>query len=139
MKPRATVLTGDVRETLLAPWRTNCQVTAYLVERLPAALWDAPLPAAPRRTVRMLVGHLHNARSGWIKVLGREHGIVAPALVDSRKVARRELLAALRRSGQGIESILDLGISQGGQQPPSQGYVRRNLPLDVGHVLTCVV
>jgi uncharacterized damage-inducible protein DinB len=126
-------------DTLLAGWRTNSRVTSYLIERLPDALLDVRLPAAPHRTVRMVAAHLHNARSRWIRTLGQEHGIVAPALVDRRNVARRELLAALRRSGRGLEALLELGLANGGRVPPSKGYVWRNLPLDVGHVLAYFV
>jgi uncharacterized damage-inducible protein DinB len=125
----------DLRATLLASWRTNTRVTEYLVEHLPAALWDAAVPGAPRRTVRMIAGHLHNARCMWIKTLGREHGIVVPALVDRHTVARRALLSALKRSSKGIEALLELGIAAGGHVPPSKAYVWRNLPLDVPHVL----
>ncbi len=35
--------------------------------------------------------------------------------------------------------MLELGIRNGGRVPPSRGYVWRNLPLDVGHVLTYFV
>jgi uncharacterized damage-inducible protein DinB len=129
----------DLRATLLAAWRTNSRVTAWLVEHLPAALWDAAVPSEPRRSVRMLVAHLHNARSRWLKTLGREHGIAVPGLVDLRRVTRRSLLAALKRSSRGIEELLELGIAAGGQVPPSKAYVWRNLPLDVGHVLTYFV
>ena len=129
----------DFASTLLASWRTNSRVTAYLVEHLPAPLWDAEVPASPRRTVRMILGHIHNSRCSWVKVLGREHGITAPASVDRRKVSRRELLAALKRSSSGIESLLELGLANDGHVPPSKGYVWRNLPLDVSHVLTYFV
>jgi uncharacterized damage-inducible protein DinB len=127
---------ADLAPSLLAAWRTNIRVTSYLVEHLPAAIWDEPLPGAPARTVRMLAAHLHNARARWIRTLGQEHGIPTPALVDRRRVTRRQLLVALRLSGQGIEAILQLGIDAGGRVPPSRGYVWRNLPLDVGHVLS---
>jgi uncharacterized damage-inducible protein DinB len=129
----------DVAATLLTAWRTNSRVTAYLIEHLPAAVWDVPIPGAPRRTVRMIAGHLHNARCMWLKTLGREHGIAVPASVDRRTVARRELLSALRRSSRGIEALLELGIAAGGHVPPSKAYVWRNLPLDVPHVLTYFV
>ena len=125
--------------TILVAWRTNSRVTAYLVERVPAALWDVPVPGAPRRTVRMIAGHLHNARCMWLKTLGREHGIAVPASVDRHKVGRSELLSALRRSSKGIEALLELGIAAGGHVPPSKAYVWRNLPLDVPHVLTYFV
>jgi uncharacterized damage-inducible protein DinB len=130
---------ADLRATLLTAWRTNSRVTAYLVEHLPDGLWDAPVPGAPRRTVRMIAGHLHNARCMWLKTLGREHGIAIPASVDRRTVARHELLSALKRSSKGIEALLQLGLAAGGSVPPSKGYVWRNLPLDVPHVLTYFV
>jgi uncharacterized damage-inducible protein DinB len=87
----------------------------------------------------MIAGHLHNSRCAWIKTLGREHGVAVPASVDRYKVARRELVSALKRSGKGIEAILELGIAAGGTVPPSRAYVWRNLPLDIAHVLTYFV
>jgi hypothetical protein len=45
----------------------------------------------------------------------------------------------LKRSSNGIEGLLKLGVASGGQVPPSRGYVWRNLSLDVGHVLTYFV
>jgi uncharacterized damage-inducible protein DinB len=130
---------ADLDVALLASWRTNNRLTAYLVEHLPAAIWAASVPGAPRRTVRMIAGHMHNARCMWVKTLGREHGIAVPAAVDRRTVTPRELLAALRRSGRGIEALLELGLAAGGRVPPSKAYVWRNLPLDVPHVLTYFV
>lgn len=125
--------------SLVAAWRTNSRITAYLVEHLSAVLWEAPVPGAPRRTVRMIAGHMHNARCMWLKTLGQEHGIAVPASVDRRKVTRPELLSALKRSSRGIETLLELGLAAGGQVPPTKAYVWRNLPLDVPHVLTYFV
>lgn len=129
----------DLRATVLAAWRTNDRVTISLVEQLPSVLWDIAVPGVPHRTIRMIAAHLHNARCQWIKTLGREHGIAAPARVDHRRVARRELVPALKRSGDGIEALLRLGLASNGHVPPSSGYVWRNLSLDVGHVLTYFV
>lgn len=130
---------ADLAVTLIDSWRTNSRVTAYLVENIPAALWDATVPGAPRRTVRMIAGHLHNARCMWIKTLGQEHGLAVPASVDRRNVTRRQLLAALKRSSAGVEALLELGIAADGYVPPSKRYVWRNLPLDVPHILTYLV
>jgi hypothetical protein len=89
----------------------------FLIERLPNALWDAAIPGSPRRTIRMLAGHIHNARCMWIKTLGRLHGIAVPPAVDRYRVSRSQLIRALKRSSRGVV----------------------NLPLDVGHVLACFV
>jgi uncharacterized damage-inducible protein DinB len=130
----------DLRPTVLAAWRTNCLVTARLVDQLPAALWDAAIPGVvPRRTFRTIAAHLHNARSRWIRTLGLEYGISVPPRVDLKKVTRRSLLVALGRSGRGIEALLELGNAAGGEIPASKAYAWRNLPLDVGHVLAYFV
>jgi len=128
----------DLRATLLAAWRTNNRITVHLIEGLPTALWDITVPGS-QRTIRAVAAHLHNARCMWIKTLGREHGIATPARVDHRRVARRQLVAALKRSSKGMEALLELGLASGGQVPPSKGYIWRNLSLDVGHVLTYFV
>jgi uncharacterized damage-inducible protein DinB len=54
-------------------------------------------------------------------------------------VTRRELAAALRASGRGIAALLELGFAAGGSVPATRIYVWRNLPLDVGHVLSYFV
>ncbi|MFI5120621.1 MAG: DinB family protein [Thermoanaerobaculia bacterium] len=54
-------------------------------------------------------------------------------------MSRRQLIAALNRSGRGIEALLRLGCRRGGEVPASPAYAWRNLPLDVGHVLTYFV
>jgi uncharacterized damage-inducible protein DinB len=132
-------VTRDLVETILAAWQTNHQVTVFLVNHIPTALWEAAVPGAPRKTVRMLAGHLHNVRCMWLKTLGQPHGIQVPFSVDRRKVTRRELIAALNKSSRGIESLLRLGCRCGGKIPATRAYVWRNLPLDVGHVLTYFV
>jgi len=129
---------GELADSLLAAWRTSNAVTIGLVQGLPPALWDLPVPGE-HRSIRVIAAHLHNARCGWVRTLGREHGIPTPVRVDRRRVTQRQLIAALKRSAAGIEAILKLGVAAGGRVPPSKGYVWRNLALDVGHVLTYFV
>jgi uncharacterized damage-inducible protein DinB len=129
----------DQRDMLLAAWRTNNRVTVFLFEHLPPELWGATVPGAPRRTVRMIAGHIHNARCMWIKTLGKEHGIVVPRAVNRHKVEAKELIRALAHSSRGMISLLTLGCDRGGAIPVSKSYTWRNLPLDVGHVLTYFV
>ena len=124
-----------LRDTILDAWKTNNRVTIFLVQHLPSELWAAALPGAPRRTIRMLAGHMHNARCMWIKTLGKEHGFAVPRSVDRYKVKPQSLVASLERSGAGIWNLLKFGCDHGGTIPGSSSYVWRNLPLDVGHVL----
>jgi len=129
----------SVESSLLAAWHTNNLVTTRFIERLPPTLWNVAVPGVPRRTIRAIGAHLHNARCRWIKTLGREHGIIAPARVHHHRVTARHLVAALTRSGTGMEALLKLGFAANGSIPPSRGYVWQNLSLDVAHVLTYFV
>ncbi len=129
----------DLRDTILDTWRTSNRLTVYLVEHLPTELWDCAVPGAPRRTIRMIAGHLHNSRCMWIKTLGQELGIPVPRSVDRRRVGRKELMPALERSARGILRLLVVGCEQGGTIPAASTYIWRNLPLDVGHVLAYFV
>lgn len=126
----------DLAEILVAAWRTNHNTTVFLVSHLPDAVWSAPIPGAPRKTIRMLAGHLHNSRCMWLETLARPHGIAVPPSVDRRRVTRRQLIAALNRSSRGMEALLRLGCRRGGEVPATPAYAWRNLPLDVGHLLT---
>jgi len=129
----------DLEGTILAAWRTNNRITTSLIQGVPDRLWEAAVPGIGRRSVRTIAAHLHNVRSSWIKTLGAEHGIVRPPLADLKTVSRRELVSALQGSSAGMESLLALGLANGGRLPRSKAYVWQNLSLDVGHVLTYFV
>jgi len=126
----------DLTQSVLAAWRTNNDVTVFLISHIPQSIWIAPLPAIPRKTVAMIGAHLHNSRRSWLRTLGEPHGITVPAAVDSRRVSRKQLVAALNRSSKAMEALLRFGCVHGGAVPATPKYVWRNLALDVGHVLT---
>ena len=71
----------DLRDTILNSicdaWKTKNRVTIFLVEHLPAELWDAAIPGAPRRTIRMIAGHIHNART--LRILTSIRGARVPS------------------------------------------------------------
>jgi uncharacterized damage-inducible protein DinB len=125
----------DLCASLLASWQTSNRVTAELIRSLPPKLWDLTPPGAKGRTVQAIAAHLHNARCMWLKTLGRDHGIKAPARVDHKRVTQRQLIAALKQSSSAMESLFKLGFDSG-ELPASKGYVWRNLSLDLGHVVT---
>jgi uncharacterized damage-inducible protein DinB len=126
----------DDGEELLAAWRTSDRVTSYLIENLPAGLWSRGVPGAPRRTVRMIAAHLHNARCMWIKMLGARHGIAVPRTVDGRGVRPTELRRALSRSSAGIMDLIRLGLARGGAVPAAAW---QNFPTDLVHFLSYFV
>jgi uncharacterized damage-inducible protein DinB len=123
-------------QALIAAWRTSNRVTTYLIENFPPELWSKTVPGNPRRTVRMIAAHLHNARCSWIKMLGERHGIVVPPRVDVRSVRPSELLRALARSSEGIMGLIRLGVARGGVVPAAAW---QNFPTDVVHFLSYFV
>jgi len=131
---------GDaLRSSVLGAWATSNRTTIALVEALPDAVWTAAIPGSPRRTVRMLAGHLHNSRCMRLKTLGRPLGLKVPPSVDRRRVTPARLVRALKESGRAMAELLALGLDRGGRIPPTPAYRWRNLPLDVGHVLAYFV
>jgi uncharacterized damage-inducible protein DinB len=132
-------MSTELRTSLLDAWRTSNRVTTYLIEHLSLDLFATAIPGAPRRSIRMIAGHLHNSRCAWIKTLGHDLKIPVPPGVERHTVGRRDLIAALQRSSNGILALLTVGCDRGGAIPPSSIYAWRNLPLDVGHVLAYFV
>jgi uncharacterized damage-inducible protein DinB len=123
---------GDIGDALRAAWRTSERVTSYLVENIPAGLWEQGIPGKPRQTVRGMAAHVHNSRCSWVRALGARHGVTVPAPVDARRVRQGELRRALVRSGRGIAALLDLGLARGGAVPRA---LWQNFPPDVAHYL----
>lgn len=123
-------------EMLIDAWHTNHRVTAYLIENLPPELWSMSIPGLPRRTVRSLAAHLHNARCMWIKMIGASHGVAVPRSVDHRKVTPKQLSRALERSSEGMIELIRLGVARGGTIPPATW---QNFPTDLVHFLNYFV
>jgi uncharacterized damage-inducible protein DinB len=126
-------ITGQM---LIDAWHTNHRVTAYLIENLPAELWSMNVPGSPRRTVRSLAAHIHNARCMWIKMIGARHGVAVPQTVDARTVRQPALLRALERSSKGMIELIRLGEARGGLIPAATW---QNFPTDLVHFLNYFV
>jgi len=123
-------------QALIDAWRTNNNVTTYLIENLPPEMWPMTVPGSPRRTVRSIAAHLHNARCAWIKMIGGRHGVVVPKTVNARLVRPSELLRALARSSNGMIALIELGVARGGAIPPAAW---QNFPTDLVHFLSYFV
>lgn len=123
-------------QAIIRAWRTTNQATTYLIGHLPQDIWAREIPGIPRKTVGMIAAHLHNSRCTWTKSIGARHGIVAPRLVNLRKVTRRELLGALPKSSDAIVELIELGVANGGVVPRARW---QNFPTDLEHFLAYFV
>ena len=122
---------------LVAAWQTSNRVTEFLFENLPNELWNEKIPGAPRKTVRMIAGHIHNARCMWIKMIGKRYGIASPKSVDRRLVSRRTLLSALRRSNSAIIELINVGLNENGTLGFDVPWM--NMPADVTHFICYLI
>jgi len=122
-----------LEDAVVDAWRICDRVTRFLIENLPEPVWTAGVPGAPRRTVRMLCGHLHNARRMWIVNVGRAGRIAPPRGVDRRIVGRSTLLAALKRSAAVMERVLRHACARGGRVSGFPGGVVRFTAYFVAH------
>lgn len=113
-------------------WQTNNRLTTFLFEHLADELWPMKVPGAPRRTIRMIAGHIHNSRGMWIKMLGKRHKIPVPKSVDRHRVTRKQLLPALRQSNSGVLELIDAALAENGKL---HGAPFQNFPPDVAHLV----
>lgn len=119
-------------KAIVRAWQTTNRATIYLIEHLPPDLWAREIPGIPRKTVGTIAAHLHNSRCMWIRSIGARHGVIAPPLVDTRRVTPRELVRALARSSQGMVELIELGAANGGTVPRARW---QNFPTDLEHFL----
>jgi uncharacterized damage-inducible protein DinB len=124
-------------DSLIDTWRTTNRVTEFFLENLPDELWSKKIPGAPRRTIRMIAGHIHNARCMWIKMVGKQYAIRIPKSVDRRRVNRKALLQALERSSQGIIDLLKAGLDDSGVLNTNVTW--SSIPSDVIHFMVYMV
>ncbi|HTY37804.1 MAG TPA: DinB family protein [Bacteroidota bacterium] len=127
----------DAYDYVVTVWRTSSRVTEFFIENLPSDLWEQRIPGMPRKTVRMLAGHIHNARCMWVKMIGRNYGIKPPGSVDRLHVTRRGVLAALRQSDRAIAALLAIGARHRGNLKIIGPWM--NVPSDAPHFMAYLV
>jgi len=130
---KSDILSQDV----IAAWQTSNRVTEYLFENLPDQLWEKKIPGYPRRTIRMIAGHIHNARCTWIKMIGAHYSIKPPDPIDRRRTNRTTLLSALAKSNKAMTKLLEAGLQQKGLLTINVPW--SNIPPDVVHFMAYMV
>lgn len=115
----------------MSVWETSNRVTEFLFANLRDALWPMNVPGMPHRTIRMIGGHVHNARCMWVKMIGEQYSIKAPKSVHRRTVTRPVLLRALKHSNQRIKKLLTASLRHGGKLRMNIPW--SNIPSDVFH------
>jgi uncharacterized damage-inducible protein DinB len=128
---------GNKPNDLVAAWETSNRVTEFFFENLPNELWTEEIPGAPNRTIRMIAGHLHNARCMWLKMIGGQYGVKTPSSVDRRRVTRRALLQAFSRSNKCMVEFIK--EASGKPDTVKMKIPWSNIPPDITHVITYLI
>ncbi|HSR68284.1 MAG TPA: DinB family protein [Acidobacteriota bacterium] len=104
----------ELPEAILQSWRTGSRATRFLVEELNDEVWGEKLPGMPRRTIRMICGHIHNCRCMYVNGLGKPLGLPLPDKVSRYRVEREELIAALDESAAAVSALIRAILEDGG-------------------------
>jgi len=128
---------GGLHSLVVDTWQTNNCVTEFFFQSLPDELWGMTVPGNPLKTIRMIAGHIHNARCMWIKMIGRQFAIKVPKSVDRRGVSKATLLRALKQSNRGIIKLLEIGLDHEGALPMKIPWA--NIPSDAVHFMAYMI
>jgi len=128
---------GNKLNYLVEAWKTSNRVTEFLFENLPNELWAEQVPGAPNRTIKMIAGHIHNARCMWLKTIGEQYGIKPPGSIDRRRVTRTALLRALKRSNKSMVEFIKEAVSNADAVKMKIPW--SNIPPDITHVITYLI
>src|SRR5215471_10943489 len=119
------------KQHLVAAWETSNRVTEFLFEHLPTELWAEKIPGAANRTVRMIAGHIHNARCMWLKMLGGQYGVKPSKSIDRRNITQTTLLQALKRSNKIMVEFINQALNN--DDSVKMKIPWSNIPPDITH------
>lgn len=108
---------SKITKAIINSWQTNNRITVFLIENLPDELWAGKVSGYKNKTIRMIGGHIYNARCSWMKKTGKKLGMEVPMHVDRHRVTQRELISALNNSSGKILKLLQTGIKQNDTMP----------------------
>lgn len=96
---------------MLAAWRTNEQINAYLIDNLTDEAWTAKPPGGKGRTIAAIFAHIHNVRHMWMQATAK--GIESFEKVSKEDFTRVQAKEALAGSAKAIGEVLERGLRAG--------------------------
>ena len=100
----------EVELELLEAFKRSGAVTAYLVTRLPAAIWRAAPPAGRGRTIAAIVAHMQGVRRTFARMGGAQPG---PPSLDKRSVTPTQAQQAFLQSTDDLARLFEAAIASG--------------------------
>jgi uncharacterized damage-inducible protein DinB len=126
--------TAQLPAALLNAFDTNNRINAYLIENLPASVWNAKPADGKGRTVAAIVAHMHNVRVMWLKAA--KHGEI-PEQLDRATVTPTQALSALENSRQALNAMISHALETDGRvknfRPDVAGFLGYLIAHDAHH------
>jgi uncharacterized damage-inducible protein DinB len=120
---------------LLNAFNTNNRINQYLIDNLPAAAWNAPVPGGKGRTIRAIVAHMHNVRVMWLKVANKDGQIPEP--LNRATATPKQALHAMEKSRHALSVVISGALEGNGRikgfRPDVAGFLGYLISHDAHH------
>jgi len=124
---------ASLAEQALHAWRVHNEINAVLIDAISAEGFAAvPLNSRGRDVARQLM-HMDSVRIQWLQTSNAPEGKSLTPHREEDEISRAELKAALRESGQAIESYLRRAFEQGGKTNIFHGEALRWICYLISH------
>jgi len=100
----------DAGRELIEAFRHNGQVSEYLVQSLPLALWQAAPQNGRGRTIAAIVAHMQSVRRMFARTGGARPG---PPTLDRKRATPAQAILALRRSTDDLAGLFEDALREG--------------------------
>jgi uncharacterized damage-inducible protein DinB len=98
--------TDPLAREVLATWKRHQQILLYLLQRIPEKHLGATPTDSKGRDVARTFAHLNRTRLGWLHFHATGARPELPRSAQGERPKKKELSAALRESGKGVEELL---------------------------------
>ncbi len=133
--PKAETKQFVLNDALLNAYKTNDNITRYLIENLDPKAWRAEPQGGKGRTIAAIVAHIHNVRVMWLKVINKDSPV--PDQLDRHTVTPRQAVTALEKSGKDVSRVIAAALAADGRikyfKPDVAGFIAYSISHDAHH------
>jgi uncharacterized damage-inducible protein DinB len=103
---------SQLSAALLRAFETNNRINLYLIENLPAEVWNLKTPDGKGRTIAAIVAHMHNVRIMWLKAAKADD---IPDQLDRATVTPAQARKALEISCAALAAVIGRALESDGR------------------------
>jgi uncharacterized damage-inducible protein DinB len=111
----------DVARELVEAFEQCGRATEYLIERVPAAIWQGAPPSGSGRTIAAMVAHIHSVR----KMIAKMGGAPATPPLDRTRVTPQQAIRAVAAVNAALTQMFRESLARG--EARVKGMPRRSV------------